>query len=225
MPVDLIKIYQALEHRYPRMSGWPGGRWPVGGQFKPERLEVVAGAILTQNTRWSNVERALQGLVEEGLVEATTIDSCSLSRLEGAIRPSGFYRQKAVRLKRAARLILDFPGEFYQQVGREELLSTEGIGPETADSILLYACEQPYFVVDAYTQRIFARYGLLGEGASYQATQDFFQTHLPLDVGLYQRFHALIVEHAKQACRKTPLCDGCALQDQCRYGLEEFKAL
>ncbi len=145
--------------------------------------------------------------------------------MERAIRPSGFYRQKAVRLKRAARLILDYPGEFYEQVGREELLSTEGIGPETADSILLYACEQPYFVVDAYTQRIFARYGLLGEGASYQATQEFFQTHLPLDVGLYQRFHALIVEHAKQACRKTPLCDGCALQDQCQFGLKESKVL
>ena len=130
-----------------------------------------------------------------------------------------------MRLKRIARLILDYPGEFYQKVGREELLSTEGIGPETADSILLYACEQSCFVVDAYTRRIFARYGLLEEGASYREIQEFFQTNLPLDVGLYQRFHALIVEHAKQACRKTPVCDGCALQDQCRYGLEESKGL
>jgi len=220
MSVNLINIYQILQSRYPHMSGWPDGQWPVSGKFESDLLEIVVGAVLAQNTRWSNVEMALRELVKEGLVDTTSIDSCSAEKLERTIRSSGFYRQKAIYLKKVIRLILDCP-DFCQKIGREKLLATKGIGPETADTILLYACHRPFFVVDAYTRRIFFRYGLLREKANYLEIQELFQTHLPLDITLYQKFHALVVEHAKQSCRKTPICVNCALKNQCRYGLQE----
>ena len=113
---------------------------------------------------------------------------------------------------------MTYPGDFYRQIRREELLSIKGIGPETADSILLYACDQPHFVVDAYTRRIFSRYGLLSEKASYQEVQRFFESQLPVDVSLFKRFHALIVEHGKQTCKKIPACPDCVLQRECGYG-------
>ena len=202
------------------MSGWPDGQWPVSGKFESDLLEIVVGAVLAQNTRWSNVEMALQGLIKEELVDTISINSCSTEELERAIRSSGFYKQKAVYLKKVIRLILECP-DFPQKIGREKLLATKGIGPETADTILLYACHRPFFVVDAYTRRIFFRYGLLREKANYLEIQELFQKHLPLDIALYQKFHALVVEHAKQSCRKTPICVSCALKDHCRYGLRE----
>ena len=141
MSVNLINIYQILQSRYPHMSGWPDGQWPVSGKFESDLLEIVVGAVLAQNTRWSNVEMALQGLVKEELVDTISIDSCSTEELERAIRSSGFYRQKAVYLKKVIRLILECP-DFPQKIGREKLLATKGIGPETADTILLYACHR-----------------------------------------------------------------------------------
>ncbi|MDA2936992.1 endonuclease III domain-containing protein [Acidobacteria bacterium AH-259-A15] len=215
---QLIKIYQVLRDTYSFSTGWPDGEWPLSGHFRPQLLEVIVGAILTQNTNWNNVEKALNQMVRQELVEAVKLAHCPQSQLERAIRSAGFYRQKAERLKRVVRFILDYPGDFYGRVRREELLSIKGIGPETADSILLYACDQPHFVVDAYTRRVFARYGLLSERASYQEIKHFFESCLPVDVRLYKRFHALIVEHAKRTCKKTPLCHACVFQTECAYG-------
>ncbi len=213
---SLIKIFQTLEKAYPSPKGWPHGEWPLSEKFKPLRLEVVVGAILTQNVNWKNVEKALSRMIEEQLVEADCIERCPQAFLEDTIRSAGFYRQKAKRLKGIAQFILAYPGEFYSEVRREELLSIPGIGPETADSILLYACDRPHFVVDAYTLRLFTRYGFLSRKGSYQEVQQFFESHLPADVPLYKRFHALIVEHAKQICRKTPVCKDCVFRTECQ---------
>ena len=215
-PPSLIKICQTLEKAYPSPKGWPHGEWPLSGEFRPLRLEVVVGAVLTQNVNWKNVEKALPRMIEEQLVEADRIERCPQAFLEDTIRSAGFYRQKAKRLKEITQFILAYPGEFYSEVGREELLSIPGIGPETADSILLYACDRPHFVVDAYTRRLFTRYGFLSPKASYQEVQLFFETHLPADVSLYKRFHALIVEHAKQICKKTPVCQDCVFRKECQ---------
>ena len=175
------------------------------------------GAVLTQNVNWKNVEKALSRMIEEHLVEADRIEGCPQAFLEDTIRSAGFYRQKAKRLKEISQFILAYSGDFYSEVRRQELLSIQGIGPETADSILLYACDRTHFVVDAYTRRLFTRYGFLSYQASYQEVQQFFETHLPADVSLYKRFHALIVEHAKQICKKTPLCQDCVFQEECEY--------
>ncbi len=215
---SLIDIYQTLKQAYPSPKDWPNGEWPLSGEFKPRRLEVVVGAILTQNVNWKNVEKALSRMIEEQLVEADRIERCPQAFLEDTIRSAGFYRQKAMRLKGIAQFILAYPGDFYTEVQREELLSIPGIGPETADSILLYACDRPHFVVDAYTLRLFTRYGFLSRKSSYQEVQQFFESHLPADVPLYKRFHALIVEHAKQICRKTPVCKDCVFRKKCQYG-------
>lgn len=215
LSMTALEIYQALQDSYVFSGGWPQGKWPLSRRFNPHRLEVVVGAILTQNTNWKNVERALGELIRQGLLDAGAIAACALSRLERAVRSSGFYRQKARRLKETAGFMVAFPGNFYRNVRREQLLSINGIGPETADSILLYACHRPHFVVDAYTRRVFTRYGLLKERASYAEIQKFFQSRLPRDVDLYQRYHALIVEHAKQTCKKLPLCGQCVLNQQC----------
>lgn len=212
---ELWQIYEALQGHCSLSDGWPEGDWPLSGEFRPARFEVVVGSVLTQNTNWKNVEQALGGMIEEGLVDAAGILPCPLDRLERAIRPSGFYKQKAHRLREVAGFVVAFPGDFYQEVTREQLLSLNGIGRETADSILLYACERSHFVVDAYTRRILLRYGLLGEEATYEEVQELFQSGLTPDVVLYKRFHALLVEHAKRVCKKLPLCDKCVLHRTC----------
>jgi endonuclease-3 related protein len=215
----LIAIYLSLKRVYPFPAGWPGGDWPVSGKFHPPRFEVVAGAILTQNVNWNNVEKALGRMVQEGLVDAEAIGLCLRPRLEAAIRSSGFFRQKAQRLKTMARFISDYPGDFYGHSQREQLLAIKGIGPETADSILLYACDQPHFVIDAYTRRIFERYGALDKKATYTAIKETFESQLPVDISLYKRFHALIVEHAKRTCKKVPLCGECVLREDCVWAV------
>jgi endonuclease-3 related protein len=211
----LVDVYLALKRAYPFPAGWPGGDWPVGGKFDPPHFEVVAGAILTQNVNWNNVEKALERMIQAHLVDAKAINGCPRPRLEAAIRSSGFFRQKAQRLKAFARFISGYPGDFYHQVQRDQLLVIKGIGPETADSILLYACDQPHFVVDAYTRRIFERYGELDPKAAYELIKSIFESQLPLDVALYKRFHALIVEHAKRTCKKVPRCGECVLKENC----------
>ena len=211
----LIALYSELDQAYCSSQDWPGGNWPASRKFEPRQFEVSAGAVLTQNTSWTNVEKALDGLVGASLTSAEAIAACSTGDLEEAIRPSGFYRQKGVRLKLLARQIIDFPGDFYSEVSREQLLSLSGIGPETADSILLFACGRPHFIVDAYTRRICNRYGLLAEGLSYEEVKTFFERHLPKNVPRYRKFHAFLVEHAKEVCQKRPRCSFCVLKPNC----------
>ncbi len=210
--MELEEAYSRLLERF-----GPQGWWPSDGGFRPRELEVCIGAMLTQNTSWKNVEKALEGLRKECRT-VEELASIRKGRLEKLIRPSGYYRQKAERLKGFARFIIGYGGmgKFLRKVTRDELLSVRGIGPETADSILLYACGKPWFVVDLYTKRVFSRAGLLGEKDSYGQVQELFMSGLERDVGKYREFHALIVELSKRHCRKRPSCRDCPLASGCR---------
>ncbi len=206
------KIYQTLYAAYGPQHWWPG----------ESPLEVAVGALLTQNTNWTNVEKAIANLKAADMLDAGRIIACERHRLETLIRPSGFFRQKAGRLQRLCRFWLerDAPGGLRRMPTsrlRQDLLALHGIGPETADSILLYALERPVFVIDAYTRRIFARLGLTKPGADYQALQDYLSSRLPADTRLFNEFHALLVTHAKRHCRSRPRCQGCPLAPACRH--------
>lgn len=210
---SLMDVYRELYGHFGR-SAW----WPAESPF-----EVMVGAILTQQTVWKNVERAIHGLKREDLMDPGSLSDSPLARIEACIRPSGFYRQKAVRLRALARHLADNYGGstesfFNRDTGtvRRELLSLPGVGPETADSMLLYAGDKPRFVVDAYTFRVFERLGF-DIGNSYDSAQWFFEKRLPADVELYKNFHAVIVEFAKNICRPKPVCSECPLTSCCRY--------
>jgi endonuclease-3 related protein len=193
----------------------PQGWWPADTPF-----EVVIGAILTQNTNWKNVERAIANLRREGLLTTAALAAVDPVRLAEAIRPAGYYRIKAARLKNLIRLLTDeFGGSLdalfalRTQALRERVLGVTGIGPETADSILLYAAHRPVFVVDAYTARIFYRHGMIEADATYDDIQSLIQGSLAEDVAMFQEYHALLVEVGKRQCKKrAPQCGGCPLE-------------
>lgn len=193
----------------------PQNWWPGDTPF-----EIMIGAVLTQNTAWTNVERAICNLKEEQMLSLEAINGVDTGLLAALIRSSGYYNQKAARLKGLISYISDTHGDldnFFNQDGatlRAELLSIKGIGPETADSITLYAAEKPTFVVDAYTHRIFSRHNMVAEETDYYQIQDFFISNLPEDLQLYNEYHALIVRLGKNYCKKTkPLCDTCPIKD------------
>ena len=175
--------------------------WPVRHGFSPAEWEIEVGAVLTQNTSWGNVEKALCNLAGAGITSRDDVMRIPEGRLKELIRASGYYNQKARKL----RLLAGFNGEFT----REGLLGIWGIGKETADSILLYAYRKPVFVIDAYTRRIFSRMGTIEEGWDYDRIRELFEGSVPRDPGTYGNYHALIVEHAKETCRKRALCEGC----------------
>jgi len=211
---QLRSIYQLLLDRY-----GPQHWWPAETPF-----EMAIGAILTQNTNWPNVEKAIANLRDAAALSSEAI--CFLPRLdlESLIRPSGFFRQKAERLALFSCYLHDhYQGNLELMLQqppeplRRELLTLKGIGPETADSILLYAGGHPSFVVDAYTDRLFSRLGLLAGGENYQDIQAFFMQRLPREAQLFNEFHALIVSHCKQHCRKQPRCSDCPLEKICRF--------
>jgi endonuclease-3 related protein len=193
--------------------------WPAETPF-----EVVVGAILTQNTAWRNVERAIAALREEDVLSPSGLVRIDRTRLELLIRPAGFFRQKAERLKLFADFLRQRCGGDLavllagplEQV-RAELLTLKGVGPETADSILLYAGDRPSFVVDAYTRRLLTRLGLLGGDEKYEAIRALFMDHLPHSSELFNEFHALIVEQCKTFCRVKPLCGACPLRIVCTH--------
>ena len=192
----------------------PQGWWPAETPF-----EMMAGAVLTQNTNWENVKKALGNLEREGLLDPAGLHAVGTDALALAIRPAGYYNVKARRLKNLVRLIVErYGGDVSAMLGegpgdlRDALLGVNGIGPETADSIALYAAGHPVFVVDAYTHRILSRHQLVDEEASYDELQATFSDALPEDVGLFREFHALIVTAGKTYCRKRPLCERCPLQ-------------
>lgn len=194
--------------------------WPADSPF-----EVVVGALLTQNTAWSNVEKAISNLKSAGALSIDTLARIPVDQLEELIRPSGFFRQKAARLQNLSiHLATEWQGSLSDFCSgplnetRERLLSRPGIGPETADSILLYAAERPSFVVDAYTRRIFERIGILQGCESYAEVRQLFMKTLPEDVSLYNEYHAQIVQLAKTCCRKrAPLCHECPLSKSCSF--------
>ncbi len=237
----LISVYEKLLRSFGKQD-W----WPTGKGFMPAEFEVCIGAILTQNTSWGNAEKALELMKSRGFTNPLAVSTACKEKLEQAIQPSGFYRQKAERLRVFSDFIIGFGGfrAFSKRVTRERLLGIKGIGPETADSILLYAFNQPNFVVDAYTKRVFTRLGIcqreccqkdngkhikhisgcdyLGQSSKrkqknvkYDDWQYFFHSNLPKDTNMYKEFHALIVELAKRHCRAKPACEGCPLCKRC----------
>jgi endonuclease-3 related protein len=207
MTKHLRKIYQLLLEEYGLRNKW----------FGETADEIIIGAILTQNTNWTNVEKALANLRTANLLSLDTICKMEPSELANYIRPSGYHNQKSVRMISIANaltndVIPQDPAEF-----RKYLLSLKGIGPETADCILLYAHHIPVFVIDAYTIRIFNRLGLCSDKVTYHDLQNWFMQYLPYDTKLYNEYHALIIKHAKVHCLKKPMCTHCPLQDLCNY--------
>lgn len=204
----LIKMYELLLEHFGPQNWWPA----------ETALEVMVGAVLTQNTNWKNVEKAIANLRKRDILSLEGLRSIELSDLANEIRPAGYFNIKAKRLSNFINFVWDqfdggLDGLFGQetQTLREGLLSVKGIGPETADSILLYAANRPIFVIDAYTYRILRRHGMAEEQASYDELQEFFMTHLPEDKALFNEFHALIVSTGKTYCRRSPQCDDCPL--------------
>jgi endonuclease III related protein len=193
----------------------PQGWWPA-----ETRLEVILGAILTQNTTWRNAALAVSNLREAGLLELDRLRDEPETRLQALIRPAGFFRQKA----RTIRAFVDWldaahggslRGMFAKSAGelRSALLEVKGLGPETVDAILLYAGRKPVFVADAYTRRVLVRHGLLAAGSTYAETQEFIHRHLAPEATVYNEFHALLVEVGKRHCTKdTPRCSRCPLE-------------
>ncbi len=211
MTVNVREIYSRLFETFGPQHWWPG-KTP---------FEVLVGAVLVQNTNWQNVERAIANLREADLLEPHALGEVPPEELEELIRPAGYFRVKARRLRSLLEFLVErYDGSLERMFGtelsalREELLSVHGVGPETADSILLYAGELPVFVVDAYTHRIFARHGWISFEDDYHAIQEYFQSNLPDDVQLYNEYHALIVRLGKHFCRKSnPKCAKCPLHD------------
>jgi endonuclease-3 related protein len=207
----LTTVYRRLLDAFGPQHWWPGD----------SPFEVMVGAVLTQNTSWKNVERAICNLRKADLLDPRALHDVPLEELEELIRPAGYFRVKARRL----RSLLDFLVERYDgsleamfetslPELREQLLEVHGIGPETADSILLYAGNLPSFVVDAYTHRVFSRHGWIDFDADYHQIQDYIQDELPQDVPLYNEYHALLVRLGKDYCKKTnPRCAECPLRE------------
>ncbi|MBN2720672.1 MAG: endonuclease III domain-containing protein [Proteobacteria bacterium] len=194
--------------------------WPADSSF-----EMMVGAVLTQNTAWSNVEKAMERLRANRLLDAAAILSFPEEKLCEVIRPSGYFRVKSARLRGLCRFLVDGGGNpsRFEKVPtpelREQLLSVKGIGPETADSILLYAFSRPVFVVDSYTVRLLDRLGRLPGKGTYSEVQDLFMRGLDPDSALFNEYHALVVIHGKERCRKkNPLCEGCPLHEICGKG-------
>ncbi|MBI5242256.1 MAG: hypothetical protein HY922_01075 [Elusimicrobia bacterium] len=218
-------------------QGWwpltpPGGRRPCYHPGRFERpsgkgaLEICLGAILTQNTAWTNVEKALESLNRSKAVDPARVARMPSRRLERLIRSSGFFVQKAKKLKNFTRHLLSKRMPLTRWLDgplkpvREELLSINGVGPETADSMLLYAAGRPVFVVDAYTRRIGERLGWLETGMDYDSVRAFFERRLPRSARTYQELHALLVALAKHSCRKAPDCGACPLRKGCDHAQE-----
>jgi endonuclease-3 related protein len=200
----------------------PQGWWPVNGIYfsgEENPFEIAVGAVLTQNTAWENAEKALERLRKRGLLTAEAIVNIPVYELANVIRPSGFYNQKAERLQLLCKFYLRRVCK-NESPDRDELLNLKGIGPETADSILLYAFHIPLFVIDTYTRRIFIRIGSVSEGDSYEKLQSLFMNSIPRDEKVYNEYHALIVRHGKDICRKTPRCPECVVNREglCRFG-------
>ncbi len=211
--MKLINIFNQL-YRHFGEQFW----WPASSPF-----EVIVGAVLTQNTSWTNVEKAIKNLKNRDLLTPDKISRFSLQKLEKLVYPTGFYRQKARRLKTVSKYLErryrgGWEKFFSRPVDdlRKELLAIKGLGPETVDSILLYAGGRPVFVIDAYTKRLCRRLGI-NHADDYESLRSFFEKNLPAEVRLFNEFHALIVTLSKNYCRVKPVCKGCPLKKDCNF--------
>ncbi len=206
----LMEIYGLLFDRYGPQHWWPGD----------SRIEIIVGAILTQNTNWGNVEKAIANLKSAGCLTVQRLTEVDIATLSELIRPAGYYNIKARRLKNFMEWLnhqspagsLDAAEATVTELLREQLLTVKGIGPETADSILLYAFERCVFVVDTYTYRVLGRHGLLDHDNDYEQIRDLFESNLRRDAGLFNEYHALLVRLGKEHCRPKAKCAGCPLE-------------
>ena len=209
----------------------PQGWWPVNNKYNkknfsiPEnsrqRFEIILGAVLTQNTSWKNVEKALDNLRKNNLISPLRIVKSKDKKIAELILSAGYFNQKTKYLKNIAQFFIDNKKAENYPVNelRKRLLGVKGIGPETADSILLYAFKKPVFVVDVYTKRIFSRLGICTKNIGYSDLQDIFNNSLPKSVCLYNEYHALLVKLAKKNCSKMPVCQTCPLSGLCKKNL------
>ena len=202
------RMYDLLSGAFGPQDWWPG----------ETPFEVMVGAVLTQNTNWTNVEKAIANLKSHGLLTPEKLHELPAEELAELIRPAGYYNIKAKRLKNLLDFLFDeFDGDLDALFAlavfdlREALLSVSGIGRETCDSIILYAAEKPTFVVDAYTHRVLLRHDLIDEEADYDEIKELFESSLPAEVQLFNEFHALLVRVGKVYCKKQPACAECPL--------------
>ena len=202
------KIFNLLYKHYGPQHWWPGDT----------PIEIIVGAILTQNTNWKNVEKAIINLKDNGALTVEALHNIAVDSLAELIRPAGYFNVKAKRLKNFIHFVYtEFDGnlELMRKESlkdlRSKLLTVNGIGPETADSIILYAFDKPSFVIDAYTKRIFTRHHLVPEDIDYHGLQDEFQSSLEADTQVFNEYHALIVQTAKDYCKTKPDCENCPL--------------
>jgi endonuclease-3 related protein len=217
---ELIReVYRLLLSEYGGQGWWPvtrtkGGEpeYLGGPRDSRERFEVAVGAVLTQNTSWKNAARAVSALSAAGMIDPARLASASREEVAQLVRSSGYYNQKARRLGILARYFLEIGDA---QPERESLLALEGIGPETADSIMLYACSRPFFVVDSYTKRLFSRLGVIRGNESYDRIRGLFEEPLGKSPEIYNEYHALVVVHCKRKCKRAPDCDECPISTLC----------
>ncbi len=206
----LVQVYKKLLKQHGHQHWWPA----------ETPFEVMVGAILVQNTAWTNVERAIARLESQSCLTPQAILDAPLPQLAEWLKPSGYFNIKAQRLHHYCQWYVG-AGEFSRlscidtDTLRKQLLAVNGIGPETADDILLYAFERPVFVIDAYTRRIFSRLKLLESDAGYEVLRHQFETGLQTDSAVFNEYHALIVRHAKDVCKKRPDCSCCCLARIC----------
>lgn len=208
--LTLRSVFDGLLATYGHQRWWPGDT----------DFEIMVGAILTQNTAWANVEKAITNLKLANMLDAEKIVAADDKYLAGLLKPSGYFNIKSKRLKALCQWLIDQGGEKELAARettrlRDELLAVHGVGPETADDILLYVFARPVFIIDAYTRRIFQRLGLIDGDEPYEELRFLFERELGQDVDLYNQYHALIVVHGKDSCRKNPLCGSCCLAAGC----------
>ena len=208
-PFPAKAVYDALFARWGEQHWWPA----------ESRLEMMIGAVLTQNTAWTNVEKAIENFRQNGALTLEALQNCTTEQLAQWIRPAGYFNQKAQRLKELTEILctrfngsLDALFSLETETLRKELLSWKGIGPETSDSILLYAAERPVFVVDAYTQRFLLRHDWITEKATYDEIAQAFTAQLPPRAPHFNEYHALIVRLGKEHCKSKPQCENCPLR-------------
>lgn len=225
--MDSKSINRTLQNIFRRLLTHYGPQqwWPAQDTF-----EMMVGAILTQSAAWSNVEKAITNLRTAGVLSPELLRKLPQTEIASLIYPSGYYNAKARKLKSFVQWLGkyysdDFSKLFASDIDhiRQQLLSVYGIGPETADSIILYAANKPIFVIDTYTRRIISRIGLAPKNAGYAEFQAFFMTNLPTDTRLFNEYHALLVCLAKNICRSRPLCPQCCLSDICRFYSQSFR--
>ncbi|MFC1531903.1 endonuclease III domain-containing protein [Thermodesulfobacteriota bacterium] len=205
----LMEMFDLMLTHFGPQHWWPG----------ETEFEMMVGAILTQNTSWNNVEKAIENLKKDNLLSIKALHAASPLYLAQNIRPAGYFNIKTGRIKNLINFLMEnyngeIAGFLSEETGelKEKLISVKGVGPETADSILLYAAKRPVFVIDTYTHRILNRHGMEDDQNSYYDLQEFFMDNLPEDTMLFNEFHALIVKTGKEYCRRKRLCDICPLE-------------